>query len=72
MRGQVRFWKHLLATVGCASLSVMVLRQGFVNTFSPPLRQGYVMKYATKRVIPLSDAVEITLEYFQFILKIEL
>lgn len=29
------------------------------------------MKYTTKRVIPLSDVVEITLEYFHFILKIE-
>lgn len=30
------------------------------------------MKYSTKRLIPFSDVVEITLEYFCFILKIEL
>lgn len=49
-----------------------MLRQGFVNTFRPPLGQGRVMKYATKRVIPLPDVVEITLEYLGFILKTEL
>lgn len=66
------FESFYLVTISCANPSVSVLRRGFVNTFRPRLGQGRVMKYTTKRVIPLPDVVEITLEYLGFILKTEL